>query len=147
MRLGSTLVRGAVAAASAVALTCAVAPAALADSATLGPGCSGGWFAFTLTATGDIPAGSTWTSRYTAASTIEGDYAVSSSSGAISSTQVNTHTVQLTSTATIPSGSVVTLQSSGYPLTTKSQLTLSITGYGGSYNAYFQTQDDEWPTC
>jgi hypothetical protein len=142
----STLVRGVVATVFAAALTAGLAPVASADNATLGPGCSGGWFAFTLTANGDIPAGSTWTSRYTAASSFQGDYEVYSDSPAISSTQVNAHTASITSTAVIPSGTVVTLSPSGYTLTNKSLLTLSITGYGGSYSASFDT-DSDWPTC
>ncbi|WP_018681356.1 hypothetical protein [Actinokineospora enzanensis] len=133
--------------AGAAALMCVTAQAASADNATLGEGCYGGWFAFTLHATGDIPAGSSWTSSYSAASSIPGDYMVNSTSGAITVTQAGPHTAHLVSTATISAGTVVYLQPTGYPLTTKSSLNLNISGYGGSAHATFQTQDGESPNC
>ncbi|WP_026423119.1 hypothetical protein [Actinokineospora inagensis] len=138
--------RTAAAVASTVALMCVAAPTASAGNATLGSGCRNGWFTFTLSATGNIPAGSTWTSSYTAASPFPTLYNLTSSSSAITVTNTGRSTASLVSTAVIPAGTTVYLQPYEYPLTSKSALTLYISGYGGSTSAYFPSYDGEVDT-
>ncbi|GAA3031942.1 hypothetical protein [Actinokineospora globicatena] len=132
--------------AASAALLCVSAPTAAADNAVLGSTCYQGWYAFTVTATGgDIPAGSQWTSSWTAASQIPAEYHVLSFPRVIDYTPVNTHLVTLTNPAPIAAGTRVVLEPSGYSLTNKSRLTLKLSGYGGSTGRTFPV--GEWPTC
>ncbi|GLZ39513.1 hypothetical protein [Actinokineospora sp. NBRC 105648] len=133
-------------AATTLALTCAVSASASADTAVLKPVCANSNPTFTITATGgDIPAGSTWTSSWAAASPINPQYAVSATPAVIQSTPINTHKVALTNPAPIPAGTRVTLNLSGYPLTTRGPLTLILNGYGGSTS--FWSENGSVPFC
>ncbi|GLZ39512.1 hypothetical protein [Actinokineospora sp. NBRC 105648] len=136
--------RTALAVAACAAITCATAPAAAADNAVLGSTCYHGWYSFTVTATGgDIPAGSQWTSGWSAATQFPEQYGIVSDPPLFTYTRLAVAKVSVTNPNPIPAGTRVVIEPRGYPLTNKSLLRLYLQGYGGSVGRAF----DDWPTC
>lgn len=104
------------------------------QDATLGQTCTGPSynrkFAFTITSTTGVPAGSTW--KFTVSKPSYQGLQVSSDSAYVPSATGTTQVVNLSAPSGIPAGTTVTLTPTNYLVPTSGYNSLTLSGYGGS---------------